>query len=62
MSTQKEVYTTPTLTVHGTVEQITRDEDPIPGKEPQMGDGAQQWPYGKIDDYAEDALRARSRS
>jgi hypothetical protein len=54
---EKKLYTTPTLTTHGTVEQITR----MPAKEPGGGDGAEQWPYGKlVGGY--DALGGYSRS
>jgi hypothetical protein len=58
MSEKKKAYTTPTLTVHGTVEQVTRK---AVGKSPGAGDGAQQWPYGKIPS-GEDAMGAHSRS
>ena len=56
MSEHKKVYTTPKLTVHGTVEEITRQ-----GKGPSSGDGLGQWPPGKVPS-GEDAMGAHSRS
>jgi hypothetical protein len=55
MSKEKKVYTTPKLTVHGTVEQLTR------AKDPGGGDGLEQWPYGKIVGIA-DSMDMHSRS
>jgi hypothetical protein len=57
MSEQKKMYTTPKLTMYGTVEQLTR----MPAKEPGGGDGAEQWPYGKLK-TGYDALGGYSRS
>ena len=53
----KKVYSPPKLRVHGTVEQLTR----MPPKVPGGGDGAEQWPYGKLEG-GYDALGGYSRS
>jgi hypothetical protein len=58
MKEPRNAYTTPKLIVHGTVEEITLE---AVGKGPGAGDGALQWPYGKIPD-GEDAMAAHSRS
>jgi hypothetical protein len=58
MSKQKDVYSTPRLTVYGTVERITTE---AVGKTPGGGDGAEQWPYGKLAG-PEDHLVGYSRS
>ena len=52
----KKVYTSPKLTVHGTVEQLTR----MP-KYSEAGDGLGQVPYGKVGS-GEDNYGAHSRS